>query len=87
MSEIKGFITFFVNMTEDIKIGVVEYLDMIKNENQAVIDAMHKEGYVSVFVPCYGEACRVEKRNFVGLDKTIKGNSILESGEDEKEKK
>ena len=87
MSEIKGFITFFVNITEDIKIGVVEYLDMIKHQNQVVIDIMHKEGYVSVFVPCYGEACRVEKRSFIGLDKTIKGNAILESEDEEKEKK
>ena len=52
MSEIKGFVTFFINITDQVKVGLEEYIQLQKSINQPVIDAMAKEGYVSMFIPC-----------------------------------
>ena len=43
---------------------------MVRNQNQVVVDAMVEEGYLCVFIPCFNEACRVEKRNFINDTKT-----------------
>ena len=62
----KGFVTFFLNVCEQNKyLGVDEYVNLVRNQNKEVVDALAAEGYLCVFVPCFDEACRVEKRNFV----------------------
>lgn len=66
MATRKGFVTFFLNINEHNKhVPVDEYINIMKSHNQAAVEAMTEEGYICVFVPCYDEACRVEKRNFV----------------------
>jgi len=66
MTAKKGFVTFFLNVCEQNKhLGVDEYVNLVKAQNQVAVDAMAEEGYLCVFVPCFDEACRVEKRNFI----------------------
>jgi hypothetical protein len=66
MTAKKGFVTFFLNVCEQNKhLGVDEYVNLVKAQNQVAVDALAEEGYLSVFVPCFDEACRVEKRNFI----------------------
>jgi hypothetical protein len=66
MTAKKGFVTFFLNVCEHNKyLGVDEYVNLVRNQNKEVVEAMVEEGYLCVFVPCFDEACRVEKRNFI----------------------
>ena len=72
----KGFVTFFLNITENNKdIGMEKYVALVRKENQASIDALAKEGYVCILLPVFDEACRVEKVD------------ILQDEEEEEEEK
>ena len=64
----KGFVTWFLNMTKDsnpINMSIDEYVEVVRRHNQASIDSLLKDGYVSIFVPCHNEACRVELTDFI----------------------
>jgi hypothetical protein len=68
----KGFVTFFLNINEYNKhITPEEYINIIRGQNQASVDALEKEGFISVFLACYDEACRVEKRMFIKEEQDI----------------
>ena len=64
--ENKGFVTWFLNINEDNKhVSVDDYINLVRKHNQETIDSLAKSGYPSMFIPCYKEACRVEKTNFI----------------------
>jgi hypothetical protein len=88
MTSKKGFVTFFLNIGEHNKhISVDDYINLMKTHNQAAVDVMAEEGYVSVFVPCFDEACRVEKRNFVNDTKSEEKDKDDEENDNIKRKK
>jgi hypothetical protein len=65
----KGFVTFFLNISENNKtIGMENYVELVRKHNQGSIDALAKDGYVCILLPCANEACRVEKINLVEED-------------------
>lgn len=63
MPENKGFVVFFVNINEknQSQISLEEYINLIRKYNAETIDVLGKQGYPSLFMPCFDEACRVQK--------------------------
>lgn len=60
----KGFITFYVNFPEYREEIVKPMLQMIRNENEAVVSKLLEDGYMVIFFPTHGEACRVDKIDY-----------------------
>lgn len=60
----KGFVTFFLNI-KDNRLSIEDYVELIKKQNKENIDLLIEQGYMIIYVPCFDEACRVEKLNFV----------------------
>ena len=63
MGNNKGFVTWFLNVSNNVSVD--DHVEMVKRHNQGNIEALLNEGYISIFVPCFNESCRVEKTNFV----------------------
>jgi hypothetical protein len=63
--ELKGFITFFVNLPKEDNRNVMDYVTMVRDLNKAWIERVEREGnYTVIIVPTIGEASRVEKVDF-----------------------
>jgi len=63
---IKGFVNFFLNINEHNKhVSIEDYIELIRKHNAASIEILAKEGYLSIFVPCFNEACRVDKVDII----------------------
>lgn len=61
----KGFIVFFVNFFPEQGQDVEATINVIRNQNKAIIDKITTEtGYEVMFVPTTKEATRVEKVDF-----------------------
>ena len=59
----KGFVTWFLNISENISVD--EHVELVKKHNQTTIETLAKDGYISIFVPCFNESCRVEKTDYI----------------------
>jgi len=69
MIETKGFVSFFLNINEHNQhISIEEYIELIRKQNAASIELLSKDGYLSIFIPCFNEACRVEKTDIANRE-------------------
>lgn len=63
--ELKGFIVFYLNLNHDNTMTMENYIDLAKSHNTQLFAKLAEEGYPTLFVPCFDEACRVEKIDLV----------------------
>ncbi len=63
--ERKGFVVFYLNINNPDTIKMDDYIDLVRRQNSSIIAKLEKDGYDSMFVPCFNEACRVERIDII----------------------
>lgn len=66
--ERKGFVVFYLNINNPDTIKVDDFIDLVRRQNSPIIAKLASEGYDSMFVPCFNEACRVERIDIIGKE-------------------
>lgn len=64
----KGFVTFFLNINasnKEMGLDVDTYIELVRRQNEASIKILAEDGYESIFLPVFDEACRVEKTDII----------------------
>jgi hypothetical protein len=60
--ERKGVVIFYLNIKKEATpLTFDDYVALLMRHNSAVIEQLKQDGYSTMFVPTFEEACRVEK--------------------------